>query len=417
MIRWIQNRSWQSSIVLSLFALFLFGGIDAISIGLESLFVSLAYALSVLLARQFSWLSILLVITGSALSAILGVRSGANGAISLLALVLLAAFPARATRMISLPVIALSGIFLLWFTVYENLRGLSAYQIVAVSDLGQLNIFLFGVLMILTTTTLSWVGGRLLITRATHVGTSFDRAVAERNQAQQALEIAEQNQRFEIARDISELIIQRVSASISLAEGGVYATQADPATAPRILEKVSESARSAHKELRRLFDMLNKTHEINAAPPRIDDLEKLVINFRQIGFNINLRHEGNRFSVDEGAELAIYRIVFDALENIRKHCPIGTDVTVDFAWTETGLQVLIKDNGVELSNRGLSLEELAYTIEEDRKALVENIVGAGLTAMAERAALYGGTIEATRVPGVGFTVSAIFPDLQNSARV
>ena len=416
MIRWIQNRPWQSSIVLSLFSLFLFGGIDAISIGLFSLVVSASYALSVLIARHFAWLSLLLIATGATLSATIGVRSGANGGISLLALVLLAAFASPLQRLVALPITCISGIALLWFTVYQNARGLSEYNIVSRGDLGELNIFLFGSLLIIASTTLAWLAGRLLITRATHVGTAFDRAVADRVQAQQALEIAEQNERFQIARDISELIIQRVSASISLAEGGVYATQTDPSTAPRILEKVAESARSGHKELRRLFDMLNKSHEITAAPPRINDLDALVIAFRQTGYNINLRHEGVRFAIDEGAELAIYRIVFDALENIRKHAPTGTDITIDFAWTENGLQVLIKDNGVELTNRGLSLEELAYTIEEDRKALVENIVGAGLTAMSERAALYGGTIEANRVPGVGFTVSAIFPDLRDIAK-
>jgi signal transduction histidine kinase len=240
--------------------------------------------------------------------------------------------------------------------------------------------------------------------------------VVERLQAKQELEIAEQNKRFEIARDISELIIQRISATISLAEGGVYATTADSSNGPRILEKVSESARSAHNELRRLFDMLNKSHEITSAPPRIDDLTSLVMSFRRLGFNVTMRHEGQRYEIDEGAELAIYRIVFDALENVRKHAPVGTDVTIDFAWTENGLQVLVKDNGVELSNRGLSLEQLAYTIEEDRKALVESISGADLTSMSERASLYSGTIEATRVPGVGFTVSAIFPDLKNIAK-
>jgi signal transduction histidine kinase len=52
-----------------------------------------------------------------------------------------------------------------------------------------------------------------------------------------------------------------------------------------------------------------------------------------------------------------------------------------------------------------------YTAEDDIRALVETIKGAGLTAMRERASLYGGSIEATRVPGVGFTVSAIFPHL------
>jgi signal transduction histidine kinase len=293
--------------------------------------------------------------------------------------------------------------------------GTLAYGIAVRNQIGQLNIFLFGALFILSASTLAWLSGRLLITRATHVGTNFDRAVSDRIQAQQALEIAEQNERFGIARDITELVIQRVSASISLAEGGVYATQTKPDVAPRILEQVASSAREAHQELRRLFDMLNNRHEISAAPPRIDDIDALVIAYRQSGYNITARHEGNRFAVSEGAELAVYRIVFDALENVRKHTPIGTDVTVDFTWTESGLQVLVKDNGVELSNRGLSLEELSYSVEADRKALVESIVGAGITAMTERARLYGGTIEATRVPGVGFTVSGIFPNLKQLA--
>jgi signal transduction histidine kinase len=415
MIRWIQNRPWQSSIFLAAFVFCLFGGIDSISIGFTSILVSLCNALAVLLARFYAWLSILLVVTGAVLAAALEVRPGLSGAIALSALMAIAAFGNVWQRIISLPVAVFSGAGLLWVSIYksENLR---VFGIEANGDIGRMNFFLFGLLIIVSTGVLTWLAGRLLITRATHVGTNFDRAIFERVQAKQALEIAEQNERFEIARDISELVIQRVSASISLAEGAIYATKTDPEIAPRILEQVAESARSGHKELRRLFDMLNNKHEIQAAPPRVDDLESLVIAFRQSGYNINLRHDGVRFEIDEGAELAIYRIVFDALENTRKHAPVGTDVTVDFTWTEDGLQVLVKDNGVELQNRGLSLEELAYTIEQDRRALTETIVGAGVTAMSERARLYGGTVEASRVPGVGFTVSAIFPDLKTSAK-
>ena len=415
MIRWIQNRPWQSSIFLASFVFCLFGGIDAISIGFTSILVSLCNALAVLLARFYAWLSILLFVTGSVLAAALDVRPGLSGAIALSALMAIAAFGNIWQRNLSLPIAIFSGAGLLWASIYQS-NNLEVFGIEANGPLGKMNFFLFGSLIIVSTAILAWLAGRLLITRATHVGTSFDRAVSERIQAKQALEIAEQNERFGIARDISELVIQRVSASISLAEGGIYATKSDPEIAPRVLEQVAESARSGHQELRRLFDMLNNKHEIKAAPPRVDDLENLVITFRQTGYNINLRHEGVRFPLDEGAELAIYRIVFDALENIRKHTPVGTDVTVDFAWTEDGLQVLVKDNGVEMQNRGLSLEELAYTIEEDRRALTATILGAGLTAMSERARLYGGTVEATRVPGVGFTVSAIFPDLKTSAK-
>jgi signal transduction histidine kinase len=83
------------------------------------------------------------------------------------------------------------------------------------------------------------------------------------------------------------------------------------------------------------------------------------------------------------------------------------------------MQVLIKDNGIETSRRNtVSLgDNDGYTVEDDLRALVEPIKGAGLTAMRERAALYGGSIEATRVPGVGFTVSAIFPNLKALASV
>jgi signal transduction histidine kinase len=84
------------------------------------------------------------------------------------------------------------------------------------------------------------------------------------------------------------------------------------------------------------------------------------------------------------------------------------------------LQVLVKDNGIEVSNRGLvelNLEETGYTAEDDLKALVEPITGPGFTAMRERAAIYGGSVEVTKVPGVGYTISAIFPRLREFAAI
>jgi signal transduction histidine kinase len=164
--------------------------------------------------------------------------------------------------------------------------------------------------------------------------------------------------------------------------------------------------------------MLNKSHSVTAAPPGLEELNALAVTYREFGFNVSISHEGPRFAISEGAGLAIYRIVFDALENVKKHCVIGTDVTIDFSWVEAGMQVLIKDNGTEAFRRGqvsLDLEDSGYTAEDDARALVETIQGAGLTAMRERATLYSGSVEASRVPGVGFTISAIFPHLRSVA--
>jgi signal transduction histidine kinase len=209
-----------------------------------------------------------------------------------------------------------------------------------------------------------------------------------------------------------------VTAVISQAEGGSYAAKADTSSALRSLDRITVSARAAHAELRRLFDMLNKTHKVSAAPPGIDELQNLAITYREFGYGVSITHVGDRFEISEGAGLAVYRIVFDALENVKKHCTVGTNVSIDFSWVSEGMQVLIKDNGIETSRKNelpIESEDSGYTAKDDIRALVETIKGAGLTAMRERAALYGGSLEATRVPGVGFTVSAIFPHLRNLA--
>ena len=412
MISWISKQKWQSSGLISAFSLLFIGGFDLFVSGESSLWISFVFALAVLFSVALPWLAIGLVASGAIAVISLDAKPGASLLIALIFLMLVSTFATKWQRNVAVFTTLAFGLALTINTIFVSPNMLRDFGLLLLSDSARLALFAISLLMASSLTALAWLLGRLLATRSTYVGTSFDRAVAQRTQARLSLEVAEQNQRFEIARDISELVIQRISATISIAEGGVYAVQSDASSASRILQQTTDSARSAHSELRRLFDMLNKLKQVTAAPPKLDDLEVLVIAYRELGFNMNLRHEGPRFQLSEGAELAIYRIAFDALENIRKHAPAGSDVTVDFSWTEDGMQLLIKDNGIENANRGLSLQELAYSAEEDRKALTETIRGAGITAMSERAALYQGSVEATRVPGVGFTVSAIFPKLK-----
>lgn len=412
MISWISKQKWQSSGLISAFSLLFIGGFDLFVSGESSLWISFVFALAVLFSVVLPWLAIGLVASGAIAVISLDAKPGASLLIALIFLMLVSTFATKWQRNVALFTTLAFGLALTINTIFVSPNMLRDFGLLLLSDSARIALFAISLLMASSLTALAWLLGRLLATRSTYVGTSFDRAVAQRTQARLSLEVAEQNQRFEIARDISELVIQRISATISIAEGGVYAVQSDASSASRILQQTTDSARSAHSELRRLFDMLNKLKQVTAAPPKLDDLEVLVIAYRELGFNMNLRHEGPRFQLSEGAELAIYRIAFDALENIRKHAPAGSDVTVDFSWTEDGMQLLIKDNGIENANRGLSLQELAYSAEEDRKALTETIRGAGITAMSERAALYQGSVEATRVPGVGFTVSAIFPKLK-----
>jgi signal transduction histidine kinase len=418
LIRWIQDHRWLSSAALSAFALLFLGGIDLLAQGYLALITTAILALAVLFAAQIPALSMALTVIGTAVEIWLGLSPVAGGLSAAMALFLTAAFASRIWYSICLSVTIAVGLAVAWVNSFGLPLGSDVYGLTFQSELSKTSAFLVLSLLVGAGNILFWLLGRLAITYEVYVGTEFDRALSADTQAKLSLEVAEQNERFEIARDINELIIQKVTAVISQAEGGSYAAKADPTSALRSLERVAASARAAHTELRRLFDMLNKTHSVSAAPPGIDELQNLAITYRELGFNVSITHEGPRFEIAEGAGLAIYRIVFDALENVKQHCIVGTDVAVSFSWVEEGMQVLIKDNGVESLRRNqvsLELEDTGYTAEDDVRALVETIRGAGLTAMRERAALYGGGIEATRVPGVGFTVSAIFPHLRSLA--
>jgi signal transduction histidine kinase len=239
------------------------------------------------------------------------------------------------------------------------------------------------------------------------------------DQARLSIEVARQTERLGIARDLTDLLVQRISAVVSLVQGAEYTSKVDSASAIRALGKIGEASSGAQQELRRLYDMLHQENKLNAAPPRIEDLGPIIIAMRELGYNAELRIDGAPFSINEGAELCVFKIVFEALDNVKRNTPLGTNVTVDFFWTEAGLQVLVKDNGIEARARAgePDLNFNGYTAADDLNALVEVVDGATLRVLRERAALYEGSIEANHVPGVGFTLSAIFPHLKSIAGI
>ncbi len=416
MIRWIQENKWLSSALLAVFTFLLFGGIDTVNQGFLALGLNLVLSLAVLFAATVPYASIGALLVSLAAPIYLRLDPIAGGLSAVVATVTLAAFSNQVIRVAGLILSIAFGLSIAWIVAYGAPLFTDLLGMTIRTNEGRISALILIGSLVLIVNIFAYLLGRYSFVSVVHVGTRSDRLFVREESSKLALEIAEQNERFGIARDINELIIQKVAAVISLTEGGQYAAKVDPSSATRSLEKISQSARAAHTELRRLFDMLKKTHQVSAAPPGLRELDALVVLYRELGFNAYLRNAGQPFALNEGAQLALYRIVFDALENVKPNCPIGTDVSIDLSWVEDGMQVLIKDNGIEVANRELVAvtgEESGYTAEEDLQALTEPIVGKGITAMRERAALYAGSVEATKVPGVGFTVSAIFPHLKS----
>lgn len=413
MIRWIQQKNWLPETLLAALVFLVLGGLDLVTQGPIAMLGSLAIAASLLFVRRFSYLTSALVLVASAIQvgfALLPIF-GSIG-IPLVAFIV-GVFSAKPWREINYVVAVLGGLGFAANLSFNPSLDLAVYGgAIELQTGGRVIVFLTLVLLAVSLVTLMWILGQLLITRLVHVGTEFDRLIFEQRQLKLSIELAEQSKRFEIAKDINENVVQKLASVITNAEGGLYVSKSNPEAGVRALDKVLVSAKAAHSELRRLFDMINRGTALSTTLPTLKDLGSLAITMRETGLDVDVSFLGNQFELDQSAELAIYRIIYEALENVKQHNPPGTKATVELLWLDAGLQVMIKDNGVEIERRatlGPNGLPMPYDADDDLDTLLEKVTGPGLTAMRERAESFGGSMEVQRVVGVGFTVSATFP--------
>ena len=418
MIRWILDRNWLSIILLAAMVFLFSAGTELLNSNYSGLIFSTSLALLLVFSRKFPWISVALFVP----AAYLLVTFSSNPTIQTLFLsvvvFMVSVFGNRRVRILNLLTGFLGAAVISWFLGYESALPSAFFSKEPPSELIKVNSLVFILLLTILLFGLAMASGRLAFVRLEHVGTPLDQAVQRISSDRLRLEIAKQNERLEIAKDLSELLVQKISAVVSVTEGGVYSIKADQGSSERVLAKSLEAARDAQGELRRLYDYLNTSILSELATFKISDLADLSIAYRELGYNTVIDEQGESFALNEGMELCVYKIVFESLQNIRKHTPVGTEVGISFLWVEDGLQVLIKDNGIEFANRsaqGLGEIVEGYSVAEDLEALVSEFDGATLAALRDRAAIYGGRIEATKVPGVGFTLSAIFPNLKSLA--
>lgn len=413
MIQWVLDRKWLPEIIFGLASL-AFVLADTLIQSASALPAALLLSLSPLFFRRFALFQPLLIVAGAVTQVLTGIQPLVSGMVAPIALFLAAAFGIRRFGIYTLVASGLSGLFIAWNAALNSSIVKDIYGIHVFNDTGRWAAFTFAGVTVLGVNGFAWLAGSYSIERFRQKNATMERDEVKASSLRTRLDIAEQNQRFGIARDLNELVLQRISGILALTDGARYAAKLDAEVAPRTLERLARLQREVHNEMRRLFDMLNMSVQVATAPPGIRDLDLLAAQYRDLGYPTVILHRGTRVELSAGAGLNIYRIVFEALENIRNHAPIGTSIDIDFNWTESGLQVLVKDNGVETEVKsGLGIEDSGYQVQNDIDALTQEVTGAGITGMRERAQLFGGNVEAKVVPGIGFTINLIFPSLED----
>jgi signal transduction histidine kinase len=245
-----------------------------------------------------------------------------------------------------------------------------------------------------------------------------ERAAAERERLELELQLAEQGSRLTMVRELHEIAVHSVSVIATQAEGARYAASQDPSAAARSAAAIADAARETLADLRRVMTVARGGEVGSDEQPGLSSVRELFRVMRDAGLGVEFAESGTSHELRHGAELAVFRILQEALSNSLEHGGPGTTANVTFTWTDDGLQVLVDDDGTRAAaiRNGLDpyaeAQKQGYTVDDDLAALTQAPNGRGMTEMRERTELFGGVFEAHQVPGVGFTVQAVFPSLR-----
>jgi signal transduction histidine kinase len=205
---------------------------------------------------------------------------------------------------------------------------------------------------------------------------------------------AQENERRRIARELHDDTIQSLIALSRRMEALHIAQETLPDVASQRIQALQETTGDVIKRVRRFSQDLR--------PSVLDDLG-LLPSLEELTAGLNghdgLRAEflfhGEERRLSSEAELTLFRIAQEALNNVRKHARATRVATV----VELGdgfVEVSIKDNGIGFNPPTLT----------DHPAGASKL---GLIGMHERARLLGGTLAIDSAPNEGTTVVVNVP--------
>ena len=247
---------------------------------------------------------------------------------------------------------------------------------------------------------------------------------------EQERRLAAQDERTRIAREMHDIVAHSLSSIISQADGARYAAasartaraqqtqqaeqaeqsgqaqqQSEPDIAEQTLELIAETARDSLTQMRSLLGLLRTDEATAYAPvPTLSDVPALVEQSRRAGLPVTFTGITGTMArtLPQGAELAAYRTVQEALTNALKHSP-GAATTVTIHWGEDGLHLRVQNGPVS------AVSPASTSASNQRASSPVPGSGNGLRGMSERIALYHGTLTYGLQPDGGWLVEATLP--------
>jgi signal transduction histidine kinase len=241
-----------------------------------------------------------------------------------------------------------------------------------------------------------------------------DAAVAQQRQAAQ---LATEQERTRIARDLHDILGHAFSLMVVQAEAGAAVAKHDPARAERAFDAISAAGRTAMDQLRTTVGSMREAQR--APQPGLSDMRELVRQVERAGLVARLVELGSPRTLPPQVELAAYRVVQEALTNVVKHARAGA-VEIVLDWKEGSFEVSITDDGTGATDPGpVAGTPASGTTGAGKRAGSPGYgsagsgeraggTGYGLAGIRERVAAAGGRAEFGQGPAGGFRVQAVF---------
>ncbi len=153
-------------------------------------------------------------------------------------------------------------------------------------------------------------------------------------------------ERARIARELHDVVGHSIGVMMAQTGAARFLVDEDPARARAALLVVEDAGRQALTEMRHMLEVLRDDGETDALGPQpgLRDLEQLVAAGRASGLEVDLVVEGTPSALPIGVQLAAYRIVQEALTNVRKHAGTSRAVVV-LRHSPGALELAIENDG------------------------------------------------------------------------
>ena len=204
---------------------------------------------------------------------------------------------------------------------------------------------------------------------------------------------AQEEERKRVAREIHDGPAQLMANLIIKTELCERLVDRDPAQVKMELNSLKELARISLKDVRKIIYDLR--------PMSLDDLgliptvQRFISNYMdETKQNVELHVFGGLVPLAPIVELASFRIIQEALNNVRKHAG-ASNVHVKLEFTKKSIKLVVSDNGKGFNKENVKSHDLDG--------------GYGLLSIKERVDLLNGKLDVISTPGKGTKIFASIP--------